>query len=279
MRPPTIAISILICAGLVQPAGASTIIQSSGNSEASVPLGYYAPYGTATVYAVCWTQSSAYSNVAVFANLFNAGGGGTVDYMLTTAIGESTSLAQDGIIRGSVTTPANPTDLELFTLPDLAAGTYYLVLASPTPGSAWQYNFPFLSNYTAAPGVSFLGDQESQSGSIDTAYTAGSTFAPISFPVEFSVTGTPSSVPEPGFIPPIGLLMIGLALHRVRTGKRAAAEKAGSFGAAACCPTVRERPGRTIVLRLHFQCKPPQCSQLLARGPPLPPLAFNSQKA
>lgn len=216
MNPKTIAISIFIGAGLVQLAAASTIIQSSGNSEASVPLGFYAPYGTATVYAVSWNQSSAYRNVAVFANLFN-GGGGTVDYTLATAIGPSTSFAQDGIIRGSVTTPANPADVQLFTLPGLAAGTYYLVLDSPTPNSAWQYNFPFLSNYTTAPGVSFRGDQQAQFGSIDTAYTAGSSFSGIGYPVEFAVTGTPSPTPEPGFLPVIGLLMIGLALRRARS--------------------------------------------------------------
>jgi len=75
MRLDGIAKVGLICAVIVQIAGASTIIQSSGNSEASVPLGYYAPYGTATVYAVSWNQNSSYSNVAVFANLFNPGGG------------------------------------------------------------------------------------------------------------------------------------------------------------------------------------------------------------
>jgi len=216
MHAKTIVVPLLMWAGLVQLAGAATIIQSSGNSEASVPLGYYSPYGTATVFAVSWSQSSAYSNVAVFANLFNAGGGGTVDYTLATAIGPSTSFAQDGIVQGSVATPANPTDLELFTLPELAAGTYYLVLDSPTPGSAWQYNFPFQSNYTTAPGVSFQGDQQSQFGSIDGAYTAGSTFSAINFPVEFSVTGSPSPVPEPNFCLVLGLLLIAMAVHSRR---------------------------------------------------------------
>ena len=225
MHPKTVALSIFICASLVQLAGASTIIQSSGNSLASVPLGYYPPYGTATVYAVSWIQSSAYSNVAVFANLFTAGGGGTVDYTLATAIGPSTSFAQDGIIEGSVTAPANPTDLELFTLPDLAAGTYYLVLDSPDLNTAWQYNFPYQSNYTTAPGVSFLGDQQSQFASIDTAYTAGSTFSGVNIPVEFSVTGTPS-VPEPSFFPAIGLLMVVAVVFHARRRKRAGSRQA-----------------------------------------------------
>ncbi|HEV2355065.1 MAG TPA: hypothetical protein VGR89_12535 [Puia sp.] len=214
-----ICIVTFTCAGLVPLAGASTIIQSSGDSLASVPLGFYAPYGTATVYAVSWTQDSAYSDVSVFANLFTAGGGGTVNYTLTTAIGPSTSFAQDGIIQGTVTTPANPADVDLFTLPTLAAGTYYLVLDSPIPNTAWQYNFPFASSYTTAPGVSFDGDQESQFGAIDSAYTAGSTFSAIGYPVEFSVTGTSSAAPEPGFLAPVGIVMIGLAVwaRRKRT--------------------------------------------------------------
>ena len=222
MRLTAIAKAGLICAGIAQMAGASTIVQSSGNSAASVPLGFYAPYGTPTVFAVGWSQTSSYSNVAVFANLFVPGGGGTVDYALVTAIGPSTSFALDGVIHGSVSVPANPADIELFTLPILSAGTYYLVLDSPTPNSSWQYNFPFQSNYTTAPGVTFLGNQQAEFAAIDAAYTPGSTFSPIGFPVEFSVTSTPS-VPEPNLLAGIGLVLGAMAIRRYRgrqdTGK------------------------------------------------------------
>ncbi len=71
----------------------------------------------------------------------------------------------------------------------LAAGTYYLVLDSPTANSGWQHNYPFQSNYTTAPGVTFLGGRQAQFGNIDSTYTAGSTFSGIGYPVEFSVTG------------------------------------------------------------------------------------------
>jgi expansin (peptidoglycan-binding protein) len=213
MRLKAIAKASFIGAAIVQLASASIIVQSSGNSMASVPLGYYGPYGTATVYAVSWTQDSAYTNVDVSANLFNAGGGGTVDYTLTTAIGPSTSFALDGIISGSVTTPANPTDVDLFQLPALGAGTYYLVLDSPTAGSAWQYNFPFLPSYTTGPGVSFLGDQQAQFAAINNSYTAGSSFSPIGYPVEFEVTGSLAApVPEPNFFGGIGLALLGVAI-------------------------------------------------------------------
>lgn len=232
MRVREIGILSFICAVLGPMAGAATIVQSSGNSEATVPLGFYAPYGTATVFGVSWSQSSAYTNVAVFANLFNAGGGGTVDYTLATAVGPASSFAADGIIRGSVTLPANPTDIELFTLPELAAGRYYLVMDSPTPNSGWQYNFPFHPNYTTASGVSYLGGLQAQFGNIDSAYTAGSTFSGIGYPVEFSVTGNPAAAPEPNLLSGIGLALIGMVTLLHKRGQTRAAIARSSIRAA-----------------------------------------------
>jgi hypothetical protein len=219
MHLRAIGVISFLCAVLGPMAGASTIVQSSGDSEATVPLGYYAPYGTATVYGVSWSQSSAYSNVAVFANLFNVGGGGTVDYTLATAIGPASSFAADGIIRGSVTLPASPTDVELFTLPKLAAGTYYLVLDSPTANSGWQYGYPFQPNYTTAPGVTYRGGLQAQFGNIDSAYTAGSSFSGISYPVEFSVTGNAAAAPEPNLLIGIGLVLLGMVTLLQRRGQ------------------------------------------------------------
>lgn len=108
--PHPIQKSLFLFALLIQTAAATTIIQSSWNSEAAVP-----PSGT--------------------------------------------SFALDGISEGSVTTPTNPTDTQLFQLGNLAAGTYYLILSSSTPDTAWDYNFPQTGNYTTASGVTFLGDQ------------------------------------------------------------------------------------------------------------------------
>jgi hypothetical protein len=218
MNRKGIAAAVFICAALAQHGRADVIVQSSGNSEASVPLGFYAPYGTATVFEVSWSQSSAYNNVAVFANLFNPGGGGTVDYALTTAIGPGTTFAQDGIVEGAVTTPANPANLELFQLPELGPGRYYLVLSSPTPNTSWQWNFPFQPNYTTASGVSYLGEEEAQFTNLDSAYAPGSGFSAIGFPVEFEVTGTVASTPEPRYEGAIGLVLVGLGgmLHKFR---------------------------------------------------------------
>jgi hypothetical protein len=201
--------SLPVCALLAQAAGAATIIQSNGNSGGSVPLGYYAPYApnnTPIVYAVEWTQTAAFTNIDVTANLFTPGSPGTVNYALVTALGAGTTFAADGIIRGSATTPANPANVDLFHLASLGPGTYFLVLDSPVANTSWQYNFPITGNYTMANGVAFDGDQMSSASSINASYTPGSSFFGVGLPVEFAVTGT--ATPEPATF---GLLAMALA--------------------------------------------------------------------
>ena len=210
------------CALLAQAAGATTVIQSSGNSDASLPLGYYAPYAsygmTPIVYAVGWTETSDYTDLDVFANLFTVGSPGTVDYELVTALGPGTSFAADGIAGGTVSTPTNPADVSLFQLSFLQAGTYYLVLSSNVADTAWQYNYPIQSNNTMDTGVEYLGGQWSYGSSIDTSYTPGSSFTGVGYPVEFSVQGTVVT-PEPATfaVAGIGLVGLSMALRAIRT--------------------------------------------------------------
>jgi hypothetical protein len=204
---------------LVQLAGASTIVQSIGDSEASEPLGYYAPYApygiTPTVYAVEWSQTSAFTNIDVSANLFTPGSPGMVDYSLVTAIGPGTTFAANGIIDGSDPTPTNPANVDLFQLSSLGPGTYYLVLDSPVPDTSWQYNYPIQGNYTTAPGVTFIGDQWSSGASINSAYTPGSSFSGASLPVEFQVTGT-AATPEPATLGVTGVAIMGAVMFTLR---------------------------------------------------------------
>ncbi|HZU28758.1 MAG TPA: PEP-CTERM sorting domain-containing protein [Bryobacteraceae bacterium] len=227
--PKYAAVPFAACLLMAQ-AGATTIIQSAGNSQSSEPLGYYAPYAsdglTPMVYAVEWTQNATYTGVDFFANLFTVGSPGTANYALVTAIGPGTSFAADGIARGSVTTPTNPTDVDLFHLGSLGPGTYYLVLDSPVPNTAWQYNYPIQGNYTTAPGVTFVGDQWSYGASINSGYTAGSNFSGTSLPVEFAVTGT-MATPEPATFGVIGIGLIGVAVLVWMTRRRLAGAEQG----------------------------------------------------
>jgi hypothetical protein len=207
--------SFAACLLLAQAVAASTIVQSIGNSGSSEPLGYYAPYAasgiTPIVYAVEWSQTATYTGVDVFANLFTPGSPGTVDYALVKGIGSGTTFATNGIIHGSVTTPTNPTDVDLFHLGSLGPGTYFLVLDSPVPNTSWQYSFPIQGNYTTATGVTFLGDQWSSGALIDSAYTPGSSFSSAPLPVEFLVTGTVAT-PEPATFGLTFLATIGVVI-------------------------------------------------------------------
>ncbi|MGA3133101.1 MAG: hypothetical protein ABSD59_20060 [Terracidiphilus sp.] len=213
--------SFAACLLLAQAAGATTIVQSSGNSDASQPLGYFAPYVpyglTPTVYAVEWSQTATYTGVDVTANLFTSGSPGVVDYSLVTEIGTGTTFATSGIIQGSVTTPINPADVNLFDLSSLGPGTYFLVLSSPVPDTAWQYNDPFSSaSYSTASGVTFLGDEWSNGTSTDSAYGPGSSFTRATVPVEFQVTGTIVPTPEPA---PLGMCLIAIGGFAIFTSR------------------------------------------------------------
>lgn len=212
----------LLVFAAAQLAGATTIIQSSGNSGGTVPLGYYAPYAPANtpiVYAVGWTQTSAYQNIDVNAALLN-NGAGTIDYALVTAIGPGTTFAADGITHGSVNIGTVYGNVDLFQLPSLAAGTYYLVLDSPTPNLGWDYNYPYNPSYTTDTGVSFAGDFNAMGAAINTGCTPASSFNGVNLAVEFSVTGTPSqttsSVPEPGTLLAMGLGLLLVSFLRPR---------------------------------------------------------------
>ncbi len=206
---------------IAHSASADTIIQSAGNSEASEPLGFYAPYAadgiTPIVYAVEWSQTATYTNVDVTANLFTPGSSGSVNYALVTAIGPGSSFAADGIVRGSAVTPANPTDVDLFHLNSLGPGTYYLVLDSSVPDTSSQYNFPIQGNYTTASGVTFLGDDWAGGAAINSGYTPASNFDGTILPVEFAVTGRVATAPEPATagLVALSLITVGIVSRRL----------------------------------------------------------------
>jgi hypothetical protein len=219
---------LALCGGIAaQVAGATTIIESTGNSLGAVPLGYYAPYGSAEVAAVGWTQTSTYTNVDVTTSLLTPTSGGTIDYTLVKAIGPGTSFAVDGITQGSVNFPYLYGSVDLFQLPSLGPGSYYLALDSPTPDTAWLYNYPYLATYTMDSGVSLIGNYSVLGSGIDPSYTPGSSLTGENIAAEFSVTGTPSTAPEPGTFALLGLSLIGIsvALRKIGTVARGALKR------------------------------------------------------
>ncbi|MGA7409431.1 MAG: PEP-CTERM sorting domain-containing protein [Bryobacteraceae bacterium] len=204
---------LLLCGVIaVQVAGATTIIESTGNSGGAVPLGFYAPYNSAEVAAVGWTQTSSYTNVVVTASLLTPTSGGTIDYTLVKAIGPGTSFAVDGITQGSVNLPYVYGNVDLFQLPSLGPGTYYLVLDSPTPNLAWLYNFPYQATYTMDAGVSLIGNYSVLAPGIDTSFTPASSLVGENIATEFNVTATPANAPEPGTFGFLGLALVGVSI-------------------------------------------------------------------
>jgi PEP-CTERM motif len=216
---------LLLFAGIAtQFASATTIIQSLGNSGGAEPLGYYAPYGSAEVAAAGWTQTSTYTNIDVAVSLLTPPGNSIIDYTLVTAIGPGTSFAQDGIVQGSVTVPYTYGSVDLFQLPSLGPGTYFLVLDSPSNNTTWLYNYPIGANYVKDAGVSLVGNYVVLGSGIDNTYTPASSFTGYGFPTEFSVTGTLVPAPEPATLGLFGLSLIGVAVvtKRVRNVKHKA---------------------------------------------------------
>ncbi len=208
---------MLFLLALMAPAApATTIVEGDGNSTATLPLGFYAPYVqygyTPTVGAVGWHQNNTFQNIDVTATLFIAGGGETLNYELVNAIGPGTSFAANGVTRGTVnfTDPFNVIrSADLFQLPSLGPGNYFLVLDSPTPGDGWIYGYPTSPAPITAPGVSFISSYAAFGPSvIDSAYTPASSFNGINTLLEFSVTGTEAGAPEPSTA---GLLILGVA--------------------------------------------------------------------
>ncbi len=207
---------VLLLAAAAPALLATTIIEQDGNSAADVPLGYYAPYVqygfTPTVAAVGWRQNTTFQNIDVAATLFIAGGGETLNYSLVNAIGPGTSFALNGITQGTIdfTDPFNTIrSADLFQLPSLGPGNYFLVLDSPTPNDGWSYGYSTSPPPITSPNVNFIGSYAAFGPSvIDSAYTPVSNFNGINTGLEFTVTGTEAGAPEPSTA---GLLILGIA--------------------------------------------------------------------
>lgn len=209
-----VASFVTVCALSSSSARADTIASVSGTTINGDPL------DVSDFLYVSWTSTTAYQDVTIDATLgIMSGPDPTVTAYLTTAIGPSATAASEvtAPTTVSVSGPASP--YTLFTLPTLAAGTYYLVLSGDAGGQQLQWDFadgtPTVTTATDTTlNTSGVADDFGD-GTPNIAYPPGSTFAATTDPLLFDVFGTPlTAVPEPS---PFAMLAI-LALGGVAAG-------------------------------------------------------------
>jgi hypothetical protein len=203
----SLAAGLFLIAAL--PAFAATIVTVSGGTGSSSGVG--------EAYAT-WTQTSAYSNVTITANLFSNGGTATGTAFLTTAVGPgATSATQIATTPISISNLTG-TPIQLFTGLTLPAGTYYLVIYASGIDLVWQgldgtVTTTFGTGVTNS--VTYAGNNTENGG-----YPPGSVFnAPSSYYLQFSATGTLSVPPPAPSVPALTpTAMLAAALLLLLTG-------------------------------------------------------------
>jgi len=186
---------------------AETIVSVTGPINSSIEL-----FST-EVLDVSWIQSGEYTDVAISAFL---NGSTPITAYLTTQVGPGATTSQE--IASAVVTPLGApfSLLPLFSIPDLAPGTYFLTLFDASPESmtdGWaQTTSAILST---APDATLSGYYDSITAS---GYPPANMF--VFFPQEtqqalmFEVTGT--AVPEPWEASFISLAILGIWALRKR---------------------------------------------------------------
>lgn len=169
--------------------------------------------------AVSWTQTGAYSNVAVSAVMSNASGiGATLNYhaYLTNALGGGATVANEIASTSFSLAAGFNQNVEVFNGLSLGSGTYFLVISSDigANGSGGWSVITTAPTVTLDTGVTRNADGSTSSS---TGYPPGRTFSNITGgTLLYSVT-TDESVPEPATT---ALLGAGLALMIFRHTRR-----------------------------------------------------------
>jgi hypothetical protein len=132
------------------PATGNTLISVRGDPNANFVLDREQMLGLA------WSQTVAYSHVAIDATLrtWTLGGSGTA--YLTRRVGSGTTAA-DQLASAPFSFPASYSPVRLFSGLDLPPGTYYLTLAANAPADGlWNAVFACTSVIGTAPGVALV---------------------------------------------------------------------------------------------------------------------------
>jgi hypothetical protein len=210
-------------------AQAVTIISVDGpdsSNPADNPTGF--SIGTSSItgdqqyFAVSWTQSHGYSDVAITA-LLSGSFRGLVH--LTTALGPGATVADQVAVADFMIdlTTAERDDILLLSGLTLGPGTYFLSLA-PSAGSSGNWWSEKNQATVLDAGVAFSGTfQAASPDNIDAAFLPASDFAPyfvgLTGTFSFAVTGERvDEVPEPA----TGLILAGavVALGWIGRGNR-----------------------------------------------------------
>jgi len=149
--------------------------------------------------SVSWTQTSAYTNVSIVADVFGLGAPASDTFYLTKRLGPGTTMAADEIAHATLTiNNLEPAPVLVFSGLTLGPGTYHLVLGDTfSPAIFWATtDVPTL---TTDAGVSFLFEAipNPPCGSPPCAYYPAGPFQPTSqYNFLFAVQGVPLAGPD-----------------------------------------------------------------------------------
>jgi len=188
-------------------ARATTIVSVTG------PLSIGFVVGNSSSLAATWSQANTYSDVMIAARLHatfpdQASQG---DAYLTTRIGPGTTSADEIARSHFMTIPGERPLIPLFSNLTLGPGNYFLTLGSTfnmSPVPVWDNTEPAIVDVAVDTGVN-LGPRLATLGSIANSYPPSSSFVSVSQYLIFTVTGTPTAIPEPASRVLLGLGLCG----------------------------------------------------------------------
>lgn len=197
----------LLASLLAATLSAGNIVTVAGTQPAWYDL------STTQILAAGWTASQSYTDVAISATV---GGGSAIAAQYGAAfLATGLGLGASTVASTTFAFPIGYVPVSLFSGLSLGPGTYYLVLAGPGPGTAWQGSG--VPSVTSDYAEAVTGYYNSHAAGINVGDPpASDPWNSDQLGLNFSVAGTPvtSEVPEPGTLALLAAGMAALALRR-----------------------------------------------------------------